>query len=235
MKYPKNKKSSRGVSIIEIVVSMILLFVVMLVLAFVYPNGRRLTESTDKRTKATEIAKAIMEEIQLVPLYPQKALNANSFTNVSLVKTSQDNNTKLLGNLTLADMTSFKWPYHQLISSVDAGGAETWDANVDKLTNAKCPFFIFSGNSVSALKTKIIANQVRPFFLNLNDVQVDATLTLPKGIQVYPNGNNVYQPNERIPVIATILVSIGWGNSTSDGHWSYNYIQLVNTRTENIY
>ena len=147
MKYPKNKKSSRGVSIIEIVVSMILLFVVMLVLAFVYPNGRRLTESTDKRTKATEIAKAIMEEIQLVPLYPQKALNANSFTNVSLVKTSQDNNTKLLGNLTLADMTSFKWPYHQLISSVDAGGAETWDANVDKPTNAKCPFFIFSGKA----------------------------------------------------------------------------------------
>ncbi|MBR0518892.1 prepilin-type N-terminal cleavage/methylation domain-containing protein, partial [bacterium] len=62
MKYPKNKKNNRGVSIVEIVVSMIIIMLVMLVLAFVYPNGRRLTNSSDNRTKATAIAKSILEE-----------------------------------------------------------------------------------------------------------------------------------------------------------------------------
>ncbi len=225
MKYPKNRKNNRGVSIIEIVVSMVLIMLVMLVLAFVYPNGRKVTESTDKRTKATEIAKSIMEEIQLIPLLP-KAVGAEtagdelfhySLVNVNGDKTLND----LISNSDL--MKRLKWPYHQLSSN-------GWDAIYDGAapTSPVCPFFITNNNNAQA---GCIANPSRPFFICTDNG------TVPIGIDVSPSSDtklDVTRINQINPIIATVTVNVAWGNNVN-GRWHFSYISLVNTRTENIY
>ena len=222
MKYPKNRKNNRGVSIIEIVVSMVLIMLVMLVLAFVYPNGRKVTESTDKRTKATEIAKSIMEEIQLIPLFPRAVGNKSnaSLSDFSLVNVNGENTlNNLIANTTW--MKNLKWPYHQLSSN-------GWDAIYEGTapTSPVCPFFITNNNSA---QTGCIANPSRPFFICTDNG------TVPIGIAVTPNGNlGTARINQVNPIIATITVNVAWGNNVN-GRWHFSYISLVNTRTENIY
>lgn len=237
MKYP-TKKNSRGVSIIEIVVSMVLIFLVMLVLAFVYPQGRRVTQGSDNRTKATEIAKSIMEEIQLIPLLPQSWATANSTSalkDISLVRTSDKNNYTTLdifaGNYSA--MTTLKWPYHH---------RDNWDAGTDIGGNlnsvANCPFFIYnSGN----LDDKIRSNLARPFFISTSQLisQGANQINIPKGIVVSPS-TQTPAINRKNPIIATITVSVAWAETSTIGTgnrkgFKYNYVSLINTRTENIY
>ncbi len=219
MKYPKNRKNDRGVSIIEIVVSMVLIMLVMLVLAFVYPNGRKVTESTDKRTKATEIAKSIMEEIQLIPLFPHAVGNTSNATlsDFSLVRINGENTlNQLIANS--GWMATLNWPYHQL----SAG----WDATTPKATNPVCPFFITTNTNA---QKDCVANPSRPFFICTDNG------TVPIGIAVTPNGNlGTARINQVNPIIATITVNVAWGNNVN-GRWHFSYISLVNTRTENIY
>lgn len=225
MKYPKNRKNNRGVSIIEIVVSMVLIMLVMLVLAFVYPNGRKVTESTDKRTKATEIAKSIMEEIQLIPLFPRAVGNtANaSLSDFSLVRISGENTLNQL----IAQpgwMANLNWPYHQL--------SVGWDATTPKANNPVCPFFITTNANA---QRDCIANPSRPFFLC-----TDSNGAIPVGISVTPNGDlGNARINQTNPIIATVTVNVAWGNfvnaENANNRWHFSYISLVNTRTENIY
>ena len=232
MKYP-TKKNSRGVSIIEIVVSMVLIFLVMLVLAFVYPQGRRVTQGSDNRTKATEIAKSIMEEIQLIPLLPQSwaGNDVNVLKNISLVKTNTQNSVPTLdtfaGNYNAMKKTC--WPYHHLASS--------WDADRDVNKNAICPFFIYNGGD---LDSKIFANQCRPFFISTSQLDNQGTtkMTVPKGIVVSPDSTKTPAVNRKTPIIATITVSVAWGETSTRANTKglkYNYVSIINTRTENVY
>ena len=236
MKYP-TKKNSRGVSIIEIVVSMVLIFLVMLVLAFVYPQGRRVTQGSDNRTKATEIAKSIMEEIQLIPLLPQSwaGNDVNSLKNVSLVKTNTQNSVPTLdtfaGNYNA--MKKNCWPYHHL------SGSGNWDATEDS-NNQKttiCPFFIYSSGD---LDSKVFANQARPFFISTSQLVDRGTtkITIPKGVVVSPDSSKTPAVNRKTPIIATITVSVAWGETSTKGitkGLKYNYVSIINTRTENVY
>ena len=236
MKYPiKSKKNCRGVSIIEIVVSMLLLMTVMMSLAFVYPNGKKLTEATDKKTKATEIAKSIMEEIQAIPLFPSGNVAAGNIASYSLVYSNGSVPTPVLNDLNTHRMRNLEWPYHQL--------AGNWDAtNTNNITNPVCPFFICDND---ALVASVRANyNVRPFFILANDGVDVGNIHLPRGIDVSPH-EPVYNSNRertgngnKIPIVARIVVSVCWANRSPLGHredFNYSFIQLVNTRTENVY
>ena len=232
MKYPKTKKNSRGVSIIEIVVSMVLLMLVLLALAFVYPNGRKVTQSSDNRTKATQIAKSILEEIDLIPIKNEGMVtNTVSLQNLYLIG---PNNQFTLVNLSESkdNMTALRWPFHHLRG---ASGNE-WDAGANENADAPpvCPFFITSASSVTDLQTAFMNNLNRPYCLATKQVGSAATGVIPKGIVVTPTSPDINQfGTSNRPLLATITVSIGWGAKRA-GSWHFSSVSLMNTRTENV-
>lgn len=239
MKYPKTKKNSRGVSIIEIVVSMVLLMLVLLALAFVYPNGRKVTQSSDNRTKATQIAKSILEEIELIPLKNEgKVDNTVSLQNLYVLGIPSNEFTlgELSGSKTDMSKDNIRWPFHHLaLSGWDAGANETADAP------PVCPFFITDASDVNGLKTAFLGNLNRPYCLATRKVGDTTVGIIPKGIVVTPpdpgeSGDidiNTFGTNNR-PLLATITVSIGWGAKRA-GSWHFSSVSLMNTRTENVY
>ncbi len=58
----------RGVSLLEILITIILLTTVILTFAAIYPAGYRLNRKSAKATRAAQVANSIAEEIQNLPL-----------------------------------------------------------------------------------------------------------------------------------------------------------------------
>lgn len=58
----------RGLSLLELLVTMILLTIVLITFAAVYPSGYRLNRKSAKATVAAQTATAIIDEIQNLPL-----------------------------------------------------------------------------------------------------------------------------------------------------------------------
>ena len=58
----------RGLSLLELLMTMILLTIVLIVFAAVYPSGYRLNRKSAKATVAAQTATAIIDEIQNLPL-----------------------------------------------------------------------------------------------------------------------------------------------------------------------
>ena len=247
MKYPKNKKNNRGVSIVEIVVSMIIIMLVMLVLAFVYPNGRRLTNSSDNRTKATAIAKSILEEIKLIAFDENSAQTGDAALNnlCVLVSNAQMNNYLSLNNpnrniLTVINTpgNNIQWPYHhfsvgdQKASTTGAG----WDATVanDENNTPVCPFFISDANSISNIPFN--NHPQRPFCLLTQDItaNIDGTnKTFPRSIFATPNAGSIVGALNR-PRLAIINVTVYWGELRNGNH-DLNFVTLTDSRTQNVY
>lgn len=261
MKYPNNKKNSRGVSIIEIVVSMVLLMTVMFSLAFVYPNGRKLTTSSDYRTKATEIARSILEETKLIPFDHSTAtpIGAGTATTNSIVLVKNPADPAQSANFILLDpfftpngqedglhgplhsnnVANLQWPYHHL-SQMNNGAlvppsiGVTWDATVqnDGDTKPVCPFFI-----TTALPTpnNLSRHANRPFFLLSQDVTDTNGNTYGRSIQVTGGGSNVPADiNLDHPTLLLINVIVYWVDKKAN-NFVINYINLCDSRTYNAY
>ena len=234
MKYPNNKKSSRGVSIIEIVVSMVLLMTVMLSLAFVYPNGRRLTNSSDYRTKATEIARSILEETKLISFDSDGAHGQGGLSNIVLVRREGDAAHYIDLNHALANANALQWPYHHL-STVNSGTLAapelgvTWDATIaaDGNTMPICPFYITEDVPDH---TVVENHRNRPFFLISGDTPSNFSRSI-----------NVSNTTVERPPMAVIDVTVYWAervkhlNGKSGEHISINSITLTDARTYNVY
>lgn len=114
------KRKQRGVSILEIVVSMVILMLALSAMAFVYPQGRKVTDKSDKRTKATEIARSILEETQGLRFEAGSSAAATpDISDVGLV----GNGSTALGKIIsptgqgLGFCTAKQWPYHHYSST----------------------------------------------------------------------------------------------------------------------
>lgn len=114
------KRKQRGVSILEIVVSMVILMLALSAMAFVYPQGRKVTDKSDKRTKATEIARSILEETQGLRFEAGSSAAATpDISDVGLV----GNGPTALGKIIsptgqgLGFCTAKQWPYHHYSST----------------------------------------------------------------------------------------------------------------------
>lgn len=186
------KTRQRGVSIIEIVVSMVILFLVMMALAFVYPQGRKLTDTSDNRTKATEIARTILEEIQLIPF--DNAAAAGDNVTLQTVSLTGITNNAINNNQTLANMASnaqtlinLQWPYHHY------AGAD-WQNRIPILITAQVDDLINNNPNGQAFCLLTARDQNR---------------NIPQGIQVMlPNAPNLQ--NSREQILAVVTVTIAW-------------------------
>ena len=223
MKYP-NKKNCRGISIIEIVVSMVLIMLVMLVLAFVYPQGRKVTQGSDNRTKATEIAKSILEEIKLVGfLQGTSGSNDKQVGNLSLLNDGSNDYTPL--NKALTHAADMHWPYHHLDTNWDA----TNNKDVDDYIPV-CPFFITDSIKADNIKN----HSKRPFFLLSKKVDDDH----PQSILVTPTAEVTQSKINSLdhPVMAVINVTVYWGElGRSNNNFVVNHVTLTDSRTQNVY
>jgi len=66
----RHRPGSRpGFSLLEIIVTIILLTIVLMAMATVFPSGYRLNQKNRNTTRAAEIANGIMEEINNLPFY----------------------------------------------------------------------------------------------------------------------------------------------------------------------
>ena len=240
MKYPNNKKNSRGVSIIEIVVSMVLLMAVMFSLAFVYPNGRRLTNSSDYRTKATEIARSILEETKLVDFDSSTTPKDGTLASLVLVKKTDElsnNNIISLDDALKKSGRDFQWPYHHLstLNVTNLTYGTTWDATAtaSSTSDAKpiCPFFIT--NTLPNAGT-FLHQPNRPFFLLNQDVNAEGN-NYAKSIQVSPIGEVTVGGNDEVhPTFLVINVIVYWVDRKAN-NFVINYINLCDSRTYNAY
>lgn len=189
------KTRQRGVSIIEIVVSMVILFLVMMALAFVYPQGRKLTDTSDNRTKATEIARTILEEIQLIPFVNTAA--AGDGVNLQTVSLTGINN-----NLTLANMASndqllrtLQWPYHHYATA----NANDWEDKIPILIAQNASALI---NDNPRGKTFCL--------LTAEDNQTDPHQIIPQGIRVTLPPHSDVTLGNREHILAVVTVTIVW-------------------------
>lgn len=200
------KTRQRGVSIIEIVVSMVILFLVMMALAFVYPQGRKLTDTSDNRTKATEIARTILEEIQLIP-FDNAAAAGNNVTLQTVSLTGITNNA-INNNQTLANMASnaqtleiLQWPYHHY------AGAD-WQNRIPILITAQVDDLINNNPNGKAFCLLTARDQNR---------------NIPQGIQVIlPEG---IAANNREQILAVVTVTIAWTTLSRDER-QYSFVSL---------
>lgn len=120
------KRKQRGVSILEIVVSMVILMLALSAMAFVYPQGRKVTDKSDKRTKATEIARSILEETQGLRFVAGSSAASNpDISDVGLVGNSSTALGKIISptGQGLSFCTAKQWPYHHYSSSSMANWA----------------------------------------------------------------------------------------------------------------
>lgn len=178
------KRKQRGVSILEIVVSMVILMLALSAMAFVYPQGRKVTDKSDKRTKATEIARSILEETQGLRFEAGSSAAANpDISDVGLV----GNGSTALGKIIsptgqgLSFCKSKQWPYHHYASS----SMENWAL--------KMPCFISEAQNSSTLISEFKqasgkSNQgMPPFTDKAKNISKNFAL-LTRGIDTYTFG-----------------------------------------------
>lgn len=225
------KRRQRGISIIEIVVSMIIIMVAMAALAFVYPQGRRVTESSDKRTKATEIAKTILEEVQILKLEPGALTAHNSIQNLSIVGPAA---AFTLNTITADDMRALQWPYHHY----SAGDANSWTNN--------CPFFVTSqtgNNLITEFKNHRVANPPKHFALctaswNFTDPLTRQVTNIPRCISSSPQVDftsaGVKSAVSTHGYVATVSVSVLW-LETRGRHDIVEFVTLTSAIASNRY
>lgn len=225
------KRRQRGISIIEIVVSMIIIMVAMAALAFVYPQGRRVTESSDKRTKATEIAKTILEEVQILKLEPGAMTTHDSIQNLSIVGPAA---AFTLNTITDNEMRTLQWPYHHYSS----GDAKNWTAN--------CPFFVTAQTGtplITSLKTQRVANPPKHFALcttawDFTDPLTRKVTNIPRCISSSPQVDftnaGVKSAVSTHGYVATVSVSVLW-LETRGKHDIVEFVTLTSALASNRY
>lgn len=212
---PYRKSKQYGINIIEIVVSMILIMTVMMALAFVYPKGRQITESSDKRTKATEIARSIIEEIQLLPLTPKSTAVSNLvLSNIGIIGSSNT----LTDFFSAATCQAQQWPFHHY-------------AGTDWRT--KCPVVI--GNPTPT----VLQSQNKDFFLPTQQINDGKGNLILSGITVRPTPTNYgryIQPTAGVgrAQMATFKVTVCWYEQKG-GAAAVNFVSLNGCKTENRY
>lgn len=200
------KTRQRGVSIIEIVVSMVILFLVMMALAFVYPQGRKLTDTSDNRTKATEIARSILEEIQLIPFVNTAAAGDNvTLQTVSLTGITNNviNNNQTLNAMTNDAQTliDLQWPYHHYAGA-------NWQNRIPILITNDVADLINDNPNGQAFCLLTARDQNR---------------NIPQGIQVIlPQG---IAANNREQILAVVTVTIVW-TTLSREQREYPFVSL---------
>lgn len=221
------KTRQRGVSIIEIVVSMVILFLVMMALAFVYPQGRKLTDTSDNRTKATEIARTILEEIQLIPFvnYSVADINNDPLQAVSLSGIGNGQSLEQLVNRMGDDID---WPYHHY-------AGDNWADNI--------PFFI--ADNVSQFDNNEVNHAHKTFCLSRNAFITDQGITIPRGIDVTilerdeaENLERIREPNDerdrpREQSFVIVTVTISWPEYRNDANPVFNFVSLNSAFTGN--
>lgn len=132
------KRKQRGVSILEIVISMVILMLALSAMAFVYPQGRKVTDKSDKRTKATEIARSILEEAQ--GLRFEAGFSAASIPDISEVGLVGNGSTalgKIISTSGLGFCTANQWPYHHYSSADMANWALKMPCFISEATESK--------------------------------------------------------------------------------------------------
>lgn len=70
----KLKTYSKGLSLIEILISIVMIMLIIMTFAMVFPSGMRLNATNLRANRATEIANGVIEEIKNMPLCNQNLL-----------------------------------------------------------------------------------------------------------------------------------------------------------------
>ena len=145
----KIKKNERGLSIIEIVVAMVLLMVAMMSLAFVYPKGRTLTDSSRLSMQATEIARSIMEEIKIRPIESRLQFGAADVSQLGLISSNTSIMSLQNPSFNYAQMSNYMWPFHHFASNL-----QQWQSRTPVYCWEETPNDLTSNAALSAFKTK---------------------------------------------------------------------------------
>ncbi|MFP4498925.1 MAG: prepilin-type N-terminal cleavage/methylation domain-containing protein [Vulcanimicrobiota bacterium] len=74
---PKCLKRNKGLSLLEIMISIGLFTVIMMAFAMTFPFGMKLTQKVEKRNQATQIANAIVDRLHTVEWTPSTLYSLN--------------------------------------------------------------------------------------------------------------------------------------------------------------
>ncbi|MDQ7821893.1 MAG: type II secretion system protein [Candidatus Eremiobacteraeota bacterium] len=193
----------RGLSILEIIIAVILLAMVIMATACVYPGGYKLNETNKLANQATEIARGIAEEINMRPFYTS---NLSGIDALSIWKLAIKNNT---AGWTPTLSNTYCWPYHFY-----GDDNTTWQQN--------CPVYCWGDDdpaNLRSFKTNVLDQQNPPKVFYLPHVVSGSTPTAQNPlpgihITVFPDFNvstefpdNISGTQSRM---AKISVTVAW-------------------------
>ncbi len=215
------KKKKLGMSVVEVVVAMAILMVSMMSLAFVYPKGRTLTDSSKISMQATEIARSIVEEIKIRPLLTRLTARPTGVEELPRLGIMADPGSPVPGysliNLTRADMNTLRWPFHHFATS-----EQDWHQRTPVLCWEEIP------NHPTALRA-LLDQEGKTFFLPSSRMSVSNDRIMLRGIEVYsaPLATT-------IPQVLSVAVTVGWLERIKEST-DINFITLNTVITENKY
>ena len=96
----KRGAARRGLSLLEILVTIALLTVVLVAFAAVYPSGFRLNRKSARATVAAETAAAVAAEIQGLPFFDERVIKVPPIVTLTDIDTGAGDRTALTAYLT---------------------------------------------------------------------------------------------------------------------------------------
>lgn len=195
----KKSRNQRGLSLLEILLAIVLLAMVIMATATVYPGGFKLNATNKYASQATALAQAIVEEIKLRPFKEVEVGTPDTFEYFSIEELAQNYH-----NGTIINMCAhYRWPFHNESFADDA----TWHNN--------CPVICWETRTSLDDMYRLLKAGPQDFFL----AEKNNTLGVPAGIAVigYGNGDLLYDPGEwtpdpvsHEPHIAKVQVTVSW-------------------------
>ncbi len=196
-------RKQRGLSLLEILLAIILLSMVIMATATVYPGGYKLNASNKSASQATTIAQGILEEIKMRP-FTEVIVGADSegYEYFSIEEIAKNYRTDPVTNI----YTKYEWPFHDHRFSTDE-----WKYNCPVLCWYNTP-----NPDINAIITALRTNR-KSFFL----APYSNTIGVPPGIVVRGYGDGDDDPNDSdwqpiawpdvvSPHMVKVQVSVSW-------------------------
>lgn len=200
----RKSRNQKGLTLLEILLAIVLLAMVIMATATVYPGGYKLNATNRYTNQATDYARGIIEEINMRPFSGPTGISPTAIESLSL-QTLNNGGSGWSYGVT----ESFLWPFHYWPNS-----ATDWQTN--------CPV----GCWTNVNNTNPDGANYKFFYLPVGETGV------PNGISVqFLPASSPSNPTDTI--MAKIEVTVAWHEFRHDRTPITKYVTLTSWRTNN--
>jgi prepilin-type N-terminal cleavage/methylation domain-containing protein len=209
----------KGLSLLEILMAMIVITMVMMAVATVYPGGYKLNETNRLTSRATEIARGIVEEINARPIVGAEGVPSGNIDFLSLYSIRSQSQGG--PGWTPSVSQTYMWPYHYYMT------VNEWQEN--------CPVYCWGAGDITEPNKNDALNVRKFFYLPCNDPKAPDGIII-EGITPAPDPWAVPLPaiNLTDSRLVRIQVTVAWQEYRGTNPTPITkFVSLISWRTDN--